>query len=71
MLQITKPQRPNDVRQRRGFAFCGVVFIGFIGFDDFAVADEEAGEKHDVDYHWGDIVHMGVALQTIVADPKC
>ena len=47
------------------------LFIGFIGFDDFAVADEEAGEKHDVDYHLGDIVHMGVALQTIVADPKC
>lgn len=47
------------------------LFIGFIGFDDFAVADEEADEKHDVDYHLGDIVHMGVALQTIVADPKC
>ena len=53
MLQITKPRRPNDVRQRRGFAFCvgSYLFIGFIGFDDFAVADEEAGEKHDVDYH--------------------
>ena len=31
MLQITKPRRPNDVRQRRGFAFCVGLYL-FIGF---------------------------------------